>query len=150
MDGLERAEQFVHGSEFDFEAWNHAQDAGRPWADAEAAATASHPDLEEEITAYRANFALSLRALVPGTIGLLHALHDRGIRLVALTTRLAKPDPRILGVLASRLGHPIKGVFYVDDNIGNVAAARTAGMDAVRFNDAEALMKELRERDLLD
>jgi 2-haloacid dehalogenase len=78
-----RAEQFVHGSEFDFAVWNYAQDSGRSWADAEAAATASHPELAEEIAAYRPNFALSLPRLVPGTAGILGALHDRGVRLVA-------------------------------------------------------------------
>ena len=83
--GQKRAEQFVHGSEFDFAVWNHAQDSGRSWADAEAAATASHPELAEEIAAYRPNFALSLRGLVPGTARILRALHDRGVRLVALT-----------------------------------------------------------------
>ena len=58
-----RAEHFVHGAEFDFAAWNHAQDAGRSWAEGEAVATASHPGLAEEIAAYRPNFSLSLRGL---------------------------------------------------------------------------------------
>src|SRR3954470_21087821 len=83
--GQERAERFIHGSEFDFAAWNHAQDCGRAWADGEAAARASHPDLAEEIAAYQRNFVLSLRGLVPGTARILRALHDRGVRLVALT-----------------------------------------------------------------
>jgi 2-haloacid dehalogenase len=69
--GQARAEQFVHGGEFDFGAWNETQDAGRPWTDAEAAATASHPHLAEEIAAYRPNFVFSLRALVPGTAEIL-------------------------------------------------------------------------------
>ena len=83
--GEPRANHFVHGSEFDFTAWNHAQDSGRSWADAEAAATADHPELAEEIAAYRPNFALSLRGLVPGTAEILRSLHERGVRLVALT-----------------------------------------------------------------
>jgi 2-haloacid dehalogenase len=177
--GQKRAEHFVHGSEFDFAAWNHAQDSGRSWADAEAAATASHPELAEEIAAYRPNFALSLRGLVPGTAGILRALHDRGVRLVALTNwsaetihhgpevfpevfelfddivvsgaeRVAKPDREIFQILARRLAHPIGGVFYVDDNLRNVDAARAAGMDAVRFTDAAILLEELRGRGLLD
>jgi 2-haloacid dehalogenase len=177
--GRERAENFVHGGEFDFGAWNYAQDAGRTWADAEAAATASHPDLAEEIAAYRRNFALSLRGLVPGTAGILRALHDRGVRLVALTNwsaetidhlpevfpevsalfddiivsgaeRVAKPDPQIFQILARRLGHPIEGVFYVDDSMRNVDAARAAGMDAVHFTDADSLLMELRRRALID
>jgi 2-haloacid dehalogenase len=177
--GQERAENFVHGSEFDFGAWNYAQDAGRSWADAEATATASHPDLAEEIAAYRPNFALSLRGLVPGMAGILRALHDRGVRLVALTNwsaetidhlpevfpevfalfddiivsgaeGVAKPDPEIFRILTRRLGHPIQGVFYVDDSIRNVEAARTAGMDAVHFTDAATLLAELQTRALID
>lgn len=177
--GQERAERFVHGGEFDFGTWNYAQDAGRSWADAEAAATASHPHLAEEIAAYRPNFALSLRGLVPGTVEILHALHDRGVRLVALTNwsaetihhapevfpevfalfdaiivsgaeGVAKPDPEIFQILAHRLGHTIEGVCYVDDSIRNVAAARTAGMDAIHFTDPAALLKELQGRGLLD
>ena len=50
--GLERAENFVRGGKFDFAAWNHAQDAGRSWAEAEAEAMASHPDFAEEVAAY--------------------------------------------------------------------------------------------------
>ena len=177
--GQERAEHFVHGGEFDFAVWNHAQDSGRSWADAEAVATASHPELAEEIAAYRPNFALSLQGLVPGTAGILRALHDRGVRLVVLTNwsaetihhgpevfpevfalfddivvsgaeGVAKPDRVIFEILAGRLGHPLEGVLYVDDNARNVDAARTAGMDAVHFTDAAALLGELRRRGLLD
>ena len=176
--GQDRAESFVSGDEFDFSAWNYAQDAGRSFADAEAAATASHPHLAEEIAAYRANFALTLQGLVPGTAEILNALHDRDVRLVALTNwsaetihhafetfpevfalfddvvvsgaeRVAKPDSEIFRILARRIGHPLYGVFYVDDGVANVDAARTAGMDAVRFTDAAALRQELQRRDLL-
>jgi 2-haloacid dehalogenase len=177
--GQERAERFVHGGEFDFGAWNRAQDAGRPWADAEAAARVSHPHLSEEVAAYLPNFALSLRGLVPGTAEILSALHTRGVRLVALTNwsaetfhhapaafpevlslfddivvsgaeGVAKPDGGIFRILARRLGHPIEGVFYVDDSASNVDAARAAGMDAVRFTDAPGLLEDLRDRGLLD
>jgi 2-haloacid dehalogenase len=177
--GKTRAEHFVHGSEFDFTAWNHAQDSGRSWADAEAEAKASHPELAEEIAAYRPNFALSLRGLVPGTTEILRALHARGVRLVALTNwsaetihhglqafpeafdlfddivvsgaeGVAKPDKEIFQILGRRLTHSVSGVFYVDDSPRNVDAARVAGMDAVRFTDAATLLEELKSRGLLD
>jgi 2-haloacid dehalogenase len=177
--GQTRAEHFVHGTVFDFAGWNHAQDSGRSWEDGEATAKASHPELAEEIGAYRPNFALSLRGLVPGTAGILRALHDRGVRLVALTNwsaetihhgpetfpevfglfddivvsgaeGVAKPDREIFQILARRLGHPISGVFYVDDNRSNVDAAIAAGMDAVHFTDAARLLRELHVRGLLD
>lgn len=176
--GQERAEHFVRGSEFDFAAWNEAQDAGEPWTDAEAAATAAHPHLAEEIAAYRSNFALSLTGLVPGTAGILRALDERGVRLVALTNwsaetihhgpeafpevfalfedvivsgaeGVAKPDREIFKILARRLGHRLKGVLYVDDDTRNVDAARSAGMDAVLFSDAATLREDLRGRGLL-
>jgi 2-haloacid dehalogenase len=177
--GQDRAERFVHGHEFDFAAWNYAQDSGRSWAEAEAAARASHPHLAEEIAAYRPNFVLSLRGLVPGTAEILRALDDRGVRLVALTNwsaetihhalevfpelfglfddivvsgaeGVAKPDQEIFQILAHRLGHSIEGVFFVDDSVRNVDAARTAGMDAVHFTDAATLFEELQGRGLLD
>lgn len=176
--GRERAEEFVHGDAFDFWAWNQAQDAGRSWAEAEATATAAHPDLADEIAAYRPNFALSLAGEVPGTVGILRDLRERGVRLVALTNwsaetfhharalfpevlslfddivvsgaeGVAKPDPRIFGILHRRLGHALEGVFFVDDSAGNVAAARAAGMDAVRFTDSASLRAELQGRGLL-
>ena len=176
--GRERAERFVSGDEFDFAAWNHHQDAGRSWADAEAVATASHPALADEVLAYRANFAHSLAGPVPGTEQILRDLHDHGIRLVALTNwsaetfhhapeqfpevfglfddvvvsgaeGVAKPDPAIFEVLARRLGHELADVFYVDDSAANVEAARAAGMDAVQFTDADTLRAELARRGLL-
>jgi 2-haloacid dehalogenase len=176
--GEERAQRFVHGGAFDFDAWNHAQDAGRPWADAEAEATARHPELAEEVAAYRTNFALSLRGLVPGTVEILRDLRERGVRLVALTNwsaetiphlheafpdvvalfddivvsgveGVAKPDPEIFEVLAGRLGHPLEGTFFVDDSCRNVESAGRAGMDAVHFTDAATLRKELEGRDLV-
>lgn len=177
--GRERAERFVHGGAFDFAAWNHAQDAGRPFADAEAEAAARHPELAEEIAAYRPNFALALRGAVPGTPDVLRALRRRGVRLVALTNwsaetfphahevfpdilalfddvvvsgqeGVAKPHPRIFEVLARRIGQPVDGVFYVDDTVRNVEAARQAGMDAVPFIDTATLVEDLRRRGLLD
>lgn len=176
--GQERAERFVRGAEFDFATWNHAQDAGRSWADGEAAAMARHPDFAEEIAAYRPNFALSIRGLVPGTVEVLRALRDRGVHVVALTNwsaetfhhlvevhpevfdlfddivvsgqeGVAKPDPQIFRLLARRLGQRLEGVFYVDDAVRNVAAAAAAGMDAVLFTDAASLRGELQRRALL-
>jgi 2-haloacid dehalogenase len=177
--GQERAERFVHGGEFDFASWNQAQDAGRSFADAEAAALATHPQFAEEITAYRPNFARALTGLVPGTAAILRSLHARGVRLLALTNwsaetihhgpeaypevfacfddvvvsgaeGVAKPDPEIFRILARRLGQPVDDVLFVDDSPRNVDAARRAGMDAVHFTDAPALAGELRRRGLLD
>src|SRR6478735_3623101 len=145
------------------------------WDPVPAVAAAVGRERAEEIAAYRPNFALSLRGLVPGMDRILRALHDRGVRLVALTNwsaetihhgpdvfpevfglfddivvsgaeGVAKPDREIFQILDRRLAHPIDGVFYVDDNLRNVDAARAAGMDAVRFTDAASLLAELEGR----
>lgn len=176
--GRERAERFISGAEFDFTEWNRRQDAGRPWADAEAEAMATHPHLAPEIAAYRRHFAQALTGLVPGTAEILAELDASGVRLVGLTNwsaetfpralekfpdvfalfddvvvsgaeGLIKPDPRIFDALAQRLGHGLAGVFYVDDSPENVAAAARAGMDAVRFSDAADLRRQLRRRGLV-
>src|SRR3954471_8849190 len=122
--GQPRAERFVHGGEFDFAAWNHAQDAGRSFSDAEAAAAASHPHLAEEIAAYRPNFPLSLRGLVPGTPRLLHTLHDRGVRLVALTNwsaetihHLHKGFPQVVALFDDIVVSGAEGVAKPDPEI---------------------------------
>ena len=51
--------------------------------------------------------------------------------VVSGAERVTKPDREIFQILARRLTHPIADVFYVDDNLRNVDAAREAGMDAV-------------------
>ena len=55
--GDDEATRFLEAADFDFGAWNHAQDAGRPWSEAEADATRSHPHWREHILAYRTHFA---------------------------------------------------------------------------------------------
>lgn len=175
--GEARARAFLDG-DFGWAAWNLAQDAGRGWADAEAAGIASHPHLAQEIRAYRANFARTMPCLVPGTAELMRALRARGTRLVGLTNfsaetfplaqdafadalglfddivvsgaeGVAKPDPAIFAVLARRLRRPLDGVPFVDDSTANVAAARAAGMDAIRFTGADRLRVDLLRRSLL-
>ena len=49
------------------------------------------------------------------------------------TVRLAKPDPRIFGLAAGRLGLQPTDCFFTDDLAHNVEAARSAGMQAHQF-----------------
>ncbi|AZA14678.1 HAD family hydrolase [Corynebacterium choanae] len=46
---------------------------------------------------------------------------------------LAKPDLKIYQVAAAALGEKPEAITFFDDTIDNVAAARKAGMNAVRF-----------------
>lgn len=45
-----------------------------------------------------------------------------------------KPDPRIYGLVTSRLGVAAEDCVFVDDQPGNVAGARAVGMTAVWFD----------------
>ncbi len=174
--GEEHATRFLAAADFDFLAWNHEQDAGRPWDVAERAAAASHPHWAQAARAYRANFAASLLGPVEDTVELLTELHRAGVRLLALTNwsaelfpvarrtypflalfddivvsgeeGLAKPDPRVFEVLRRRAGHPLTSCVFVDDSPRNVRAAQEAGLDAIVFTDTGHLRADLHRRGL--
>ncbi|RNI18166.1 HAD family hydrolase [Flexivirga caeni] len=176
--GEERARAFLTCGEFDFHAWNHAQDSGRTFADGEAEATAAYPHLADEIRSYRANFAASLRGPIDGTVAILKQLHAAQIPLVALTNwsaetfpialdtfdfldlfedivvsgeeGVAKPDPEIFEELEDRIRHlgSLDDCIFIDDSLANVQAATAAGMDAIAFTSAEELRADLLVRGL--
>jgi 2-haloacid dehalogenase len=173
--GSDRARAFLAG-DFGFAAWNHAQDAGRSWEDAEAAALATHPHLAEEIRAYRTHFELSMLGPVEGSVTILETLAAHGVRLLALTNwsaelfpralqrfdflslfehitvsgriSLAKPDPSVFHRLAADAPVDLLGTVFVDDSPANVAAAASVGMDAITFTTPAELAHELALRGL--
>jgi 2-haloacid dehalogenase len=61
---------------------------------------------------------------------------------------VAKPDPAIFGILVDRHGLDPARTVFIDDSPGNVDAALSTGLDAVRFVSPEALRGELRGRGL--
>jgi 2-haloacid dehalogenase len=174
--GHEEAARFLAADDFDFGAWNHEQDAGRPFEESEVAAVQRVPHWREHILAYRTHFDRSLVGEVAGSVQLLRELHAAGVRLFALTNwsaelfpvalerfdflglfedvvvsgveGVAKPDPRIFALLAERTGLPLADCVFVDDKPENVEAARTAGLDGVLFTGGELLRTQLRSRGL--
>lgn len=175
--GAAEATRFLAADDFDFAAWNHEQDAGRRWEDAEQIAVASHPHWREHLLAYRPNFAHSLLGPIDGTVRLVEELHAAGVPLFALTNwsgelfhhardrfgfldlfadivvsgdeRLAKPAPEIFARLADRVGRPLGRCLFVDDSPANVQAAHDSGLPAIRFTDPGRLRAELCRRGLL-
>jgi 2-haloacid dehalogenase len=171
--GTDRAVAFVADPDFDFAAWNRANDAGRSLAEAERTAVESHPHYAEEILAYREHFAASLVGEVPGTVEILRELHAARVPLFALTNwsadlfpvalehfdflelfediivsgeeGVAKPDPEIFEVLEERVRHRagLDDCIFIDDSPANVAAAEQAGIDAVHFTMADHLREDL-------
>jgi|TARA_R100000501_G_C2600726_1_gene97855 HAD superfamily hydrolase (TIGR01509 family) len=63
---------------------------------------------------------------------------------------LIKPDPAIYELAHQRLGQPEKAsVFFIDDSLKNVEAAREFGFRAHHFTDAATLEAALLEEGLL-
>lgn len=174
--GNDEADRFLTADDFDFMGWNHLQDSGRAWDEAEAEVEASHPHWARHAASYRDQFEHSLVGAVDDSVEVLHDLHTAGVRLVALTNwsselfpharerfefltlfedivvsgdeGVAKPAPGIFSVLQQRIGIPLNRCVFVDDKPENVAAAAQAGMDALVFTETGHLRADLRARGL--
>jgi len=153
--------------EIGFREWNHAQDAGGSWDEAVERLASRHPQRRDLIAAYPARFPETMTGPVPGTVELLRELHAGGTRLLALTNwsaetypyaeatfeflglfedvvvsgveGVAKPDPALFTLLVERYELDPAATVFVDDSPANVEAAATAGLQALRFTDADAL-----------
>jgi 2-haloacid dehalogenase len=174
--GDAEADRLLSAEDFDFDAWNAAQDAGRTFAEGEALVARSHPHWAEHVRGYRPHFAHSLTGPVDDTVAIVRDLHAAGVPLFALTNwsaetfplareryefldlfddvvvsgaeGVAKPDPAIFALLRERVGRALEECVFVDDGPHNVAAAAAAGMDAIRFTDTGHLRDDLRVRGL--
>ena len=174
--GDAEAARFLGADDFDFLAWNHFQDGGRTWTDAEDDVSRTHPHWHRHAVAYRANFDLSLTGPLDENVSVLRDLARAEVPLFALTNwsaelfpralerfdflalftdivvsgheRLAKPDPALFELLGQRVGRPLEECIFIDDSEANVAAAAQAGMDAIRFRGDDPLRPQLRARGL--
>jgi 2-haloacid dehalogenase len=151
--------------------WNLEQDRGRPWAEGIALLSARFPDQAHLIQAFRSGWHRMVPGPVPGTMGLLDALHGRGVPLYAITNFAAdtweeclprfsvlghfrdvvvsgregmlKPDAAIFRRLLDRNALQAGRCLFIDDSAANVRGAEAVGMRAHRFQDAATLEAEL-------
>ncbi len=174
--GADEAARFLAADDFDFLAWNHLQDAGRTWDEAEAEVERTHPHWVRHARAYRGHFDLSLVGAIEPNVAVLRDLTAAGVPVVGLTNwsaervpharrrfgflslfgdvvvsgevGVAKPDPAIFDVLRSRIGRPLEQAVFVDDSAANVAAGSRAGLDTVLCTAEVDLREELGRRGL--
>lgn len=85
--------------------------------------------------------------IIPRRFAALFQKDDRFI--LSHRFRVAKPDPEIFRRTLEVLGALPHHVVFVDDLIENVLAARTVGMRAFQFVDAESLASQLEAEGLL-
>lgn len=159
------------------EEWHYQHDAGRPLSEMIPERKALFPAHAALIDAYADRFLETIPGPVPGTLGLVERLAQRGTPLYAITNfgaefwarfrptlsaldhmrdivvsgveRIAKPDPAIFDLAARRFGHEERAMLFVDDNSANVDAARRLGWQVHHFKDAAALEADLVARMLL-
>ncbi len=157
--------------------WHFQHDAGRPLGEMVEERCAEYPAYADVIRAYADRFNETIPGPVPGSIELVEALHKSGVPLFAITNfghelwqrfhptypvfglftdivvsgteKIAKPDPAIYALAASRFGHPPGEMLFIDDNQENVIAARNCGWQAHHFVDAQVLELDLRARGLI-
>jgi 2-haloacid dehalogenase len=151
--------------------WNLQQDAGRPWKEAVDDLSDRYPEKAELIAAYDLNWDEMVSGPIPGTADLLWELKRRGTPVYCITNfsvdklnrarerfeelnafdgivvsgevRLLKPDAAIYRRLLDQHDLRAEDTLFIDDVEQNVEGARTVGMHAVRFVDAETLRNDL-------
>jgi 2-haloacid dehalogenase len=151
--------------------WNLQQDAGRSWKEAIDDLSARYPEKAELIAAYDLNWDEMVSGPIPGTADLLWELKRRGTPVYCITNfsvdklnrarerfeelnafdgivisgevRMLKPDAAIYRHLLDQHDLRAEETLFIDDVEHNVEGARTVGMHAVRFTDAETLRNDL-------
>ncbi len=159
-----------------FSARNLRADGGESWAS--LAEEIADPADRAVFASYVASYAATVPEAIEGSWTLMDRLRAQGHAIHAITNwsaetwpvgvathprlatafgvtvvwghaRLLKPDPAIFALLCARAGVAAQDCLFIDDSPTNVAGARAAGMDAIRFTDPAALEPALAERGLL-
>jgi 2-haloacid dehalogenase len=159
------------------EEWHFEHDRGRALADMVPERIALFPDYEPHIRAYATRFNETVPGPVEGAHTIVERLAARGVPLFCLTNfgdefweafrptqpvfdhfediivsgveKVAKPDPRIYEIVETRSGRSGGALFFTDDNLANIEAAKARGWNAHLFTDAAGLEAALVEALLL-
>lgn len=153
--------------------WNAEQDRGRSWEDAEAELIALHPTKIDLIRAFRGNWHSMVPYAYEDSVALFRDLIAKGVDVTMLTNwaadtfdeaqpmfpflkesrgvtvsgrvKLIKPDQAIFDHHAKTFGLDPASTVFIDDSFRNIEGARAAGWQALHFQDAETLARDLRD-----
>ncbi len=151
--------------------WHAQHDAGRPFAETIPQLCTDHPEHAELIQAWSERYIDMILGPMPGMVEVVSELADADVALYGLTNMPAevwdplherfpffhrlhdtivsgregvvKPDPKIFEILVDRFGLDPPRTVFIDDIELNVAAARAAGLNAIRFVGADKLRRDL-------
>jgi len=158
--------------------WNEEQDAGRPIKDATEELVKKHPEWKEYIEAYYGRWTEMLGGAIEPTVELFRELHQTGRykhyaltnwsaelfpialeryeflhwfdgRLVSGEEKIRKPNPAIFQLLLDRYHLKTNEVFFIDDNLRNVQAAESMGIQSIPFTGADDLRNALSQKGLI-
>jgi haloacid dehalogenase superfamily, subfamily IA, variant 3 with third motif having DD or ED len=160
-----------------FEDWNRRNDGEASIEGSQEELAARFPADAETIRAYRRNFLLTITEGVPGTAAVLAELNAAGVPTMALTNwagdmfaqararfgilrrffdivvsgdeGMVKPHREIFELACARASIEPADAIFIDDTAHNIDAARTLGMTALVFTNAEALRADLVQLGLL-
>jgi 2-haloacid dehalogenase len=152
--------------------WHMAHDLGVPTLESCQELAREHPQHADLIMAWAERGEEMIAGQIDGTVEVLADLRRAGVPCFALSNMeaetfplrrdrftfmrdfdgwvisglegIAKPDPAIFALLLSRHGLDPARTAFIDDNPGNVAAARQLGVKAIRFADPGQVRGELR------
>jgi 2-haloacid dehalogenase len=157
--------------------WHHAHDLGVPPERTTPPLVAAHPEYEELIWAWSRRSEEMIAGPIDGSVKLLSELKAAGVPCYALTNMeretyplrakrypflgwfdgtvvsgfegVAKPDVAIFELLLERFNLAASETVLIDDSPANVAAGRSAGLQAIEFESPERLRHRLEDAGLL-
>lgn len=158
-------------------AWNAQQDAGRPFHEGVAVLIKQYPQHRELIEAYHQRWEEMLGDAIWESVEIFRQIKSMGLPVFALTNwsvetfpptkkkfgflhefdgivvsgeeKVAKPDARLFFILLERYKIAASTALYIDDNAGNVAAAKRIGFHTIHFQSAAQLRQALQELKML-
>lgn len=158
-------------------AWHTEHDRGVSMAQNAIPLITQYPQYREAIEAWNTRWDDMFDGCIAQTLAAIEALHAAGVPLFALTNLpsekaagvfamspsfgrftdiivsgdegLVKPDPQIYALTCRRCGLEPSQLFFIDDNLANIEAARALGFATHRFTDPEALWPDLQAHGLL-
>jgi len=158
--------------------WNEQQDAGRSFEDATEDLVKKHPEWEAPIRAWYSRWQETISGPIHDTVEVLRAIKSQSnFKLYGLTNwsaqtfpwaldnfeflhwfdgivvsgveKTRKPFPEFYQILFRRYNINPGTALFIDDNIHNIAAAKSVGLNAIHFQSPNILKQDLKNSGVL-